>query len=279
MSAIPSTRTGKKNLLERLRHVLDLEKFAKKLKNIRPRLAAGSIQKAKYLIKGGFLDGTAYLNSEKDPKVIWAHALDYDLFLKHKSGDHEPPIKGDYIVFLDEYFPLHPDFLIKGAVPNPYKDPAEYFSELNSMLSAVEQKLGMKAAIAAHPRSQYEKMSDPFLGREVVKGRTMDLVAFSKAVVAHGSTSINQAVLFKKPVIFFMPEKAKGTYYDGFIRAFAAELGKRIFDSGSIGCLDPDKELKVDEARYSKYVRGHIKTQGAPKKCFWDIIADIAEKE
>ena len=53
----------------------------------------------------------------------------------------------------------------------------------------------------AHPRSNYEKHPELFKKYKIIKGKTIDLVKNSKLVLMHCSTSVNYAVIYKKPII------------------------------------------------------------------------------
>lgn len=206
-------------------------------------------------------------------KVIRAHALDYDIYLDHKLQAPHSKAEG-YIVFLDEYFPLHPDHFVKGEIKNPYTDFREYYLEINEMFRTIEEKFALDVVIAAHPRAQYESLPDLFSGRRVVRGETIGLVAYADSVLAHSSISLNFAVLFYKPVVFLLPEKVLGGHYEYHIRRVAGELGRTPYRLAELRTLDPEKERVLDRACYERYREDYIKTKGSPKKHFWDIVLD-----
>ena len=54
--------------------------------------------------------------------------------------------------------------------------------------------------IAAHPRSEYEKIGNMFNDRIFIRDKTVNLVKFSNFVIAHSSTSISYAILYEKYV-------------------------------------------------------------------------------
>ncbi len=99
----------------------------------------------KYGTKGFPLDGTT--------ELVWAHTLDYDIYLE---GDTTPLLPGkQYGVFLDEYFPFHPDYAVMGARTPMSAD--EYYPPLCDFFEKVEAEYGREIVIAAAPRSEYEK--------------------------------------------------------------------------------------------------------------------------
>jgi hypothetical protein len=236
------------------------------------------IQPPEFIFVGGRQCFTQALRPNKRTKIIAAHCLDYDLYLDYKQRAPQPVIDNKYAVFLDEYYPLHPDFFINGTVRNPYDNYLDYYRELNSMLQVLEQKTGIPVVIAAHPRSEYEKMPDLFNGRKVIKNKTIELVANAEYALIHSSTSVNFPVLLAKPLIFLMPDKAKGGYFEQFSLNFAKQFGKQPFDLKNLSKINIESELSVNRQAYARYKEDYIKAPGSPEEFFWDITADAIFK-
>jgi len=226
-----------------------------------------------WILAGGKYDQKGFPRIDGRTKIIWAHALDYDLYLDYEQNRKEILVTRPYAVFLDECFPFHPDFSLRGCRSMPFKGPEEYYSELNEFFAVLEAKLKMPVVIAAHPRTP-EGTPDMFRGRQVLQGKTIALVAQADCVLCHGSTSINFAILYKKPIIFLMPGKIKRDYYGDLITSFAAQFGKIPLEVDSIQSVNFEKELIVDERLYADYQENYIKRPQTPKKFFWDIVAD-----
>lgn len=210
---------------------------------------------------------------DRDTEIIYGHTLDYDLYLDFVKRKPQPLISEEYIIFLDEYFPLHPDIKTKNF-PDIYSSSDDYYTELNAAFHKLEEALKMPVVIAAHPRSQYEKRPDLFGNRRLIKGRTVELVAHSRYALTHGSTAINFAVLFEKPIIFLMPLKARGTYYERLISNFTSELKQPFFDVDSITEDILHGVLTINRNTYAGYKENYIKKSGTPERYFWDIVAD-----
>ena len=228
----------------------------------------------RFVLAGGLKCTKKFLPLGKNAEIIWAHTLDYDRYLDYQSDQPETLVEGDYMVFLDEYFPLHPDHYASNIHQNPYDDYRQYYDELNRQFSYLEDIMGMPVVIAAHPKSQYDDKSDLLKGRQVFKMKTVGLVAKAKCVLAHGSTSINFPVLFKKPIIFLIPSRARKGYYGQFISGYAKLLGKRALTTDIIADIDRDKELTVNNDLYCAYKENYIKRSSSSSKFFWDIVAD-----
>lgn len=249
-------------------------KIYRTLKQVPYDLALSLVRRPDFVVRGGSRNVKRLPYPSGKTELIWAHTLDYDLYLDHINGDHEAPANGKYAVFLDEYFPFHPDYQLTGGNMNPFSDPDVYFNELNEMFGEIENKLGMTIIIAAHPRSNYAEVGNRFKGRKIVQSSTLELTANASLILAHASTSINFAVLFDKPVVFMMPEKVKHGGYGRFIRNFADCLGKTPLDIQTIRATNLKQELTVNKSKYGSYKQNYIKTKGSPEKHYWDIVAD-----
>jgi hypothetical protein len=130
-------------------------------------------------------------------ETIKVNSDDYDNYLKLK--DAESIINHDYILFLDEYLPLHPDttlFNIKNVSPE------EYYPELNDYFDEVEKQFNRPVVIAAHPKANRYKEEDFFNGREIHFGKSAELSKHAHFVIAHDTTSINYPIAFKNKLHF-----------------------------------------------------------------------------
>ena len=231
-----------------------------------------------FVIAGSLYDERKFPAMNENTKIIWAHTLDYDLFLDYRNHRDKPLIEGDYAVFLDEFFPYHPDFYLKGCPQNPFPSAEEYYDEMNRFFGIIERKLNLKVVIAAHPKSAYENMPSVFEGRTVIKGKTVDLVAHAQCVLCHGSTAVNFAVMFHKSLIFLLPARIKRQFYGRVIAAAANQFAHRPFDLSSIGLLDSQEVFKIDERAYERYKERFIKRRHTPQKPLADIVADVFDR-
>ena len=129
-----------------------------------------------------------------------------DLYINHPdweqyitAREHPCVPNRKYAVFLDEYFPLHPDlkYLLKLA-PTAAQT---YYSRLNHFFTQVEQDYDLQVIIAAHPKSNYP--SGTFGDRSIQKYQTVNLVRDAELVLMHSSASFAFALMFDKPIILF----------------------------------------------------------------------------
>lgn len=268
-------------ILKFIRHICNLSVFyiMKSLfRRISLALYLRNTEPPKMLLVGGrkWLDKLP--REGKDVEIVRCHTMDYDLYLRYGFERSGRQSKLDSIVFLDEYSPFHPDFLISGNIKYSL-NPDSYYNGLNDFFSRIEKETGLTVKIAAHPSARYELHPDYFAGRQVISGRTIELVYDSKIVLAHASTSINFAVLYRKPIIFLISDEISRTTYASSIRTVAALFKKEPVNVDRDININLSSYTKIDENAYSSYRVDYIKMPGSPEKPFWDIVADeVLEK-
>lgn len=131
-----------------------------------------------------------YTEVERAERVM-VNSDDYDNYLRLRDAPRLIPER--YVLFLDEYLPLHPDaalFGIRNITPD------EYYLELNSYFDRVEARFGMPVVIAAHPKAFKYNEHDYFNGRQIYFGKSAELSRDAHFVLAHDSTSINYPIAF-----------------------------------------------------------------------------------
>ena len=152
---------------------------------------------------------TTSVNSAMHSRYLQLNSLDYDKFLSFESSNNLENL-GDYVVFLDEFLPYHPDNEIQLGV-NLQSISKKYYDTLNLFFQSIKEKYGWNIVIASHPRADYRANKKNFINCEVISGHTLELVKNSKLVVAHQSTSISFAVLYNKPIVFVTMDEIKNT--------------------------------------------------------------------
>lgn len=224
--------------------------------------------------------GAAANNDRRYPvlgtaNIIKAHALDYDRYLEEEEPAHLDEGKaGDYALFLDDDIPLHSDYIIFDV--NPYCTADSYYSELNKFFDSFERTTGLSIIIAAHPRADYEKRGNPYGNRKLVCGKTVSYTKRAKLVLAHVSTSLNFAILYKKPVIF-MDSLEYSMALRLWIRDTAVVFGQTpLIISGDATFRLP--QLTINDELYERFKNLYIKESGTPNKMCWCIFCDYVDK-
>ena len=104
----------------------------------------------------------------------------------------------DYIVYIDNYFPFHPEIRKREPHFNPINAAPLFYKSLNLFFDEIEKKYKCKIIIAAHPSSCYE--TNPFDGRTIIYNQTCELIKNCNAVCMHTSNALSYAILFNKPI-------------------------------------------------------------------------------
>lgn len=128
------------------------------------------------------------------PADRYVNHSDYIQYLELKECP--PVLQYPYIVFLDQFYPYHPDFKCQGI--NIEKNANAFFCDLNRYFDKIEKEYGIKVVIAAHPKANYDPAI--FSNRKIVYGKTNLLVKDATAVIAISSASISFAVMNDKPL-------------------------------------------------------------------------------
>lgn len=272
-NAVPSINHGKLKLLIYLKKSTKLFLLSpKKVWEIFfPRLPFRwfGVKSAKICLAGGEKCLVYPYPTDVNTEVLWAHTLDYDLYLKERNNlSIERPV----VVFIDEYLPFHPDYIYMGV--KPPVAPNRYYLQLNNFFKLIEDQLGLEVIIAAHPCSHYESHTDYFEGRKWIRGQTIKLVKDSKLVLSHGSTALSFANLFCKPVTFLTSSEYYKSPEGPFIREMAKRFGKKPIIIDKDNDIDWEFELTVSKNHYNNYRHDYIKTKHSEDLPFWQIVAN-----
>lgn len=190
-----------------------------------------------------------------ESKILNIHSSDYNTY---NFQNHKQLIHGDYIVFIDEYYPFHPDALILGLKQVPEK---EYYNQLNAAFDLIEQKYNMKIVIAAHPKAELYKKKNFFNGRKIYFNSTSQLIKYAKFTISHDSTAISQAIMSYKPIILFnsslFEQIIPANFY--FINLFSRQLGVKEYfmDKNNIQDLN-DFSISLSDFQlhcYANYIK------------------------
>lgn len=142
-----------------------------------------------------------------------------------------------YLVFIDQYYPLHPDFkwLDVGSLGS-----AElYQRELNRFFDLIGRDLGYEVIVAAHPKADYSEGT--FEGRRIMKYRTPELIKYSSGVMMHTSLAASYALYFEKPIMLITnKEHSKSDLLKRYQGVYKSILELPII------CTDELSELKQD---------------------------------
>lgn len=203
-------------------------------------------------------------------KIIYCHSFDYDLIKDEKICNN------GHIVFLDEDMPFHPDYAYFNIAPPV--TPENYYFSVNSFLRALGKFRQEKVLVALHPRTEGNRSSSMFQF-EAIQGNTVDLVRGASLVIAHSSTSIQLAVIFKKPILLLTTNELEKRFDAQMaIEAYKIELGCTVVNTDKPHDLN-DLKLEINEEKYNIFFDNYIKSPMSHKnKKTWEIFLEYINK-
>jgi len=207
---------------------------------------------------------------------IRSHAFDYDIYLQQKNRNSDKK-HDNYAVFLDSGIVDHPDSARLGRIPEETAD--TYYPAICSFFDDFEKRMGMRVIIALHPRIVVsKKLVRMFGGRELIVKNTSRLVKNSKMVIAHNSTSINFAVLWRIPLLIITTTKIDRADYYTMKSIDNIFKTKRININKSYKDQDYNKISRGVVAQYDFYKEHLIKTNNSPKVNSATILINSLKK-
>lgn len=207
-------------------------------------------------------------------KLIKAHNLDFDFILDDTNPED---LTNSHILFLDEDACYHSDYINLGITP--CASPKNYFPTMNKGLEKIANAFDSEVIVAAHPRSDYKKRPDLFKF-PVVKDCTYNLIKKAKLIVAHGSTSLQLAILLRKPILLVTTDELEKGFCSGTYAAFRLELEKPIINFDHFtSSSDLISFSVVNDTVYDTYIENYIKQNNTSMKTVWEIVVDELEND
>lgn len=252
-----SVETDKKTKVAKIARIIRTLSFAKvaafcgnKITSISKKY--GFVKSYDYIFKAGEFGYYGLgIGSEIDyqkAKIIEVNTVDYDQFVLHKES---PSVnQGEYMVFLDQYLPYHPDasyFKIKTVEPEPY------FRGMNAFFDRLELATGKKVVIAAHPKAELYKEFNPYNNRLLFFNQSNDLVKGATLVLTHASTAVCFPICYKKRIILLTSD-----YLNEVLPPFLV-VAKSIVNACDVTLIAIDKENeihiaeKINSEKYSDF--------------------------
>lgn len=196
-------------------------------------------------------------------RVLLIHELDYELA---SQMDNCRNADDSHFVFLGFGGQDAQILRIKQRVPMERR--AEV---VNGVLTEIEEFTGLRAVIAAHPRSRPGRFESCFQEKNLIYGQTPELISRSRGVVsANDSTAISYAVLYRKPlVMLYLPEL--GEAHKATCHAYEEMLGARVIDTSLQ--MSEFSWPAVSEIKYQNYSERYLKRPDSIHGRFWTIVA------
>jgi hypothetical protein len=180
----------------------------------------------------------------------------YKLLFK-KTGAMQ--IKSDpaFIVFADDNLTSGLDFKTLRILP-PIYDKKLYFMNLNIFFDFIELQYKCPVIIAGHPSDRNRELySLNFQNREVVFGKTAELILNSALVIIQASTSISFAIQSRKKIISITSNELNNSNIGPQIRSLSKKVGSTYINIDKFS-KSSFIEPKVRERKYKNYLENYI---------------------
>jgi hypothetical protein len=209
---------------------------------------------------------------EPESLEIWAHSFDYQYYLQTKSKKSKFESLGQYVVFIDQCAPSHPDYAFHGNVAPVSED--IYYSSINAFFEVFERIMGIKIVISAHPRRKSTER-DFWEGRQVVIGKTPELISGAKLVISHYSTALSFAVLNRKPILQITTDEYINSYRREQFLAFSQALSLNLLNVDRYSDDEINASIfDVNEDVYLEYQERYIKAEQSDSCDIWYFVAN-----
>ena len=212
------------------------------------------------------------LYNKKINKVIKANSSTFSTFYKTRSKNNSK----NYFVFIDSEI----ENSFESKVLNNRHDilnKEKYWKCLNEIFDELSKKFGINVKIAAHFRRGNNNIP---IKKKFYFDQTLNLIKNSKFVVAHNSSAIDWAVLFKKPILILNFE-----LFDS-IALINRDSIKFFCDTLSLKSINVDLNynfklkknmsslLKINTKKYQKFSKFQLnyKTNQFPHLSQWEIL-------
>ena len=230
-------------------------------------------QKAKFLVLGGRDNEDLYINlnfHDSNTKIIRLHTFDYENFLTSSKYDYNGK---PYCVYLDQYFPFHPDIKTQLGFDFTDEDKRNFIDDMNKVFEHVRNKYNMDVIIAAHPRSDYNNKKDLYPNTKIEYGMTSQLIKGATLVVANCSNSIFFAAMARLPLIIVNSSVIKKiNQLEIVLLGFAELTGALVVENVS---ELPDKfEIPIHKEKYAFLENNYFKSGESNGKSMWEYILE-----
>ena len=207
-------------------------------------------------------------------EFIDINSIDYD---KYQDTINVEDIVGyKYGLFLDTYFPKHPDMIMLGIKT---MSPKDYYADINKFFDFLEFKYKTRIVIAAHPKAEDYRTNNPFNGRKVIFNKTAELSRHCDFAMTHMSTSVSYSVLNKKPVLFLTSNQFKSIMpdYDRWIANLANVLGGSLVDMDNLNDMGINIST-VNQEKYDDYKFQYLTSKGSENKTTKEIFVNLLKE-
>ena len=208
-------------------------------------------------------------------ETIWASSNDYHTFQK-TTRIHSNVKSRDYILFLDDCVTDALDFHTLKISPPVSSE--VYFLQLNKFFKSLEEEYSLPVLIAGHPNKIKDKnYSQNFNDREVIYGKTSEMVLHSCSVLLHASTSVSYAILSRKLITSLTTKELDLSFMGKSVRSISKAVGSNLvfIDQNYVHeCLTTEINVK----KYMSYEFDFLRNRNSKENYPWEAFTEYVLK-
>lgn len=213
-------------------------------------------------------------------KIVATCSLNYEVFLKNEKQGNARMVESKYVVFLDENLPFHIEAIVN---KRPWlQDAKKYFEQLNKLFDLIENIFsdkGIEVVIAAHPAAKSDLNKYDFAGRKIIFDNTVNLVKYAEFAIAYACTSVDFAVLYDKPVLYYTSEDLD-TCNVNTTKGINYKIFKDFFNPKYIKIDKIEENIQIedylfwDKEKYTFYKENYLYSKELRGRSHFEIIMD-----
>lgn len=222
-----------------------------------------------------FVSGTSWTADPRfntATKKISAHSFDYERYRQVRCAPKL--LDREYAVYLDEDIAGHEDNAELGFdVP---VTAGRFYSALSRFLGDFERVACLPVLVAGYPSSSVGAR-ERFDGRDVMFGKTAELVRNARVVFAHASTAISYAVLWRRPIVFLTTNEMDDSWYRPWVESSRKILNCPIanIDHDVPGPLNIEEWGRIDESACKLYEETYLRSPDSLDDSLWSIFLNV----
>ncbi len=229
---------------------------------------------ASFIVIGGKNNSDLYINAcihNDKTKILYLHTWDYERFLNSETYDNEGK---PYCVYLDTYFPFHPDIKTEIGFKFTQEDKKNFVNDMNKVFNYIKENYNLKVIIAAHPRANYKDKVDIYPNVKIEYGKTSQLVKGASLVIGNVSNSNLFAVMADKPLVLINSYIIKKCdFIETVLLEFANLTGANVVEKATE--LPKNQLPKINYEKYNLCKNEYFESGDCNKKNMWSSIIDI----
>lgn len=226
-----------------------------------------------------FISGKDELKKFSNSQKIYPScSLDYNTYIKTKIPILKKKLK--QIVYLDQNFLYHRDFLSTNEGVKNRKNFLEFYKKLKIFISKIQREEKCKIVICIHPRSGKNSLNylkKLFKSKNIIfSWNTNQEIQKSKLVIFNYSNSHQIAVLHHKPLLIV--HNLSNKYFDYELKEKIINKISKDLDIPTVNLNRNFQNFKlryeINIHKYKKYIKNYLSSIYPKRVSSWNIIIE-----